>query len=504
MTPHAKRNSAFTTTLFILLILLLIARFAILGSYPLFGTTEPRYAELARKMFVTGDWVTLWVADNVPLWGKPPLLFWLDTLAMHVLGMTEFALRLPTYIASLLVLSLFWFWPFSAGNKKQFTLIASLVYFSTPLGFLAAGFVATDIFLTLGLALSMVSFWRVLITDVNDLNNQSSATIWSWLFFVGIAIGLLAKGPLSLVLLGIALLLWAAFAPVVRIRLIWKRLPWWRGLALMALIAFPWYIMAEIRTPGFLNHFIIGEHIQRFLVKDWGGGRFAPSHGEPLGMIWWFAVESFMPWILLSIPALVFVYAKKQPQTIKPTHTPNLQKTNTEPSELLYLLCWILASLLFFSLSHNILEAYVLPTLPAFAILMSHLIRYLIKRSPKWQWCMLATLLTPAIVVTIALFFRPILTTQSQQHLLKNWQFGTALVYVGGVPPSGVFYSHNQAKQVASFADVETIDRQKISDSPTTVIMHKTVFESLSLKQKSEWPLVEAYSEYVMLRKSSP
>ncbi len=476
MTHPAAKKDAFTQLLLVTLVIIILVRFALLGSYPLLGTTEPRYAELARKMLATGDWVTLWVLDGVPLWGKPPLLFWLDTISMGLFGVNEFAVRLPPFLASLGTLSLLWFWP---TKSSKMPLIAGLIYISTPVGFLATGFVATDIFLAGGLALSMVSFWRAVSNNESNDNQPNQTTIWHWLFFVGMAIGLLAKGPLSLVLLGVALLLWVSFDPIARVRLAWQSLPWWRGLALMALLAFPWYIMAEIRTPGFLNHFIIGEHIQRFLVKDWDGGRFAPSHGEPLGMIWWFALESFMPWILLIIPSVYVLYKTK----------PSLQVQ--------YLLCWVLAPLLFFSLSHNILEAYVLPALPAFAILMGLAIDQLILQRRGWRWSMLLAAITPLVMLVLVLFFYQAFETQSQKHLLKNWTPSTPLIYVGGVPPSGVFYSNNQAKEAASFSAIEKMQSQQ----PRTVVMHQTIFDSLSPKQKTDWQLIEAYSEYVMLRK---
>jgi 4-amino-4-deoxy-L-arabinose transferase-like glycosyltransferase len=144
MTHPAAKKDAFTQLLLATLVVIILLRFALLGSYPLLGTTEPRYAELARKMLATGDWVTLWVLDGVPLWGKPPLLFWLDTISMRLFGVNEFAVRLPPFLASLATLSLLWFWP---TKSSKMPLIAGLIYISTPVGFLATGFVATDIFL---------------------------------------------------------------------------------------------------------------------------------------------------------------------------------------------------------------------------------------------------------------------------------------------------------------------------------------------------------------------
>ena len=73
---------------------------------PLADTSEPRYAEIARLMAVTGDWVTPWFEPGVPFWGKPPLAFWAPALSIKLLGLSEFSLRLPAFAAMLGVLAL--------------------------------------------------------------------------------------------------------------------------------------------------------------------------------------------------------------------------------------------------------------------------------------------------------------------------------------------------------------------------------------------------------------
>jgi 4-amino-4-deoxy-L-arabinose transferase-like glycosyltransferase len=481
--------SKFSKVLFWALVLIFLARFSLLSQYPLIGTTEPRYAEIARKMLVTNDWVTLWVTDGVPLWGKPPLLFWLDSISVLLFGLTEFALRLPQFLFALMLVVLFWHWPYSQNDSqksKDAPLITSLVFISTPVGFLSAGFVATDIYLTGGLMLSMFGFWIAM-----NAPNHPKASIWSWAFFVGVAIGLLAKGPLSIVLLGVALFLWILPAPVTRLIQIWKRLPWIRGSLLTALIAFPWYILHEIRTPGFLRHFIIGEHFERFLVKDWAGGRFAPSHGEPLGMIWWFAFESFLPWILLALPAL-YIGLKNKSESPKERLTPSADEY--------YLWCWILAPLLFFSLSKNILEAYVLPALPAFALLMQKVISRLITCKPAWRWSMGMAVLTPLVITVLAFFFKPVLETQSQKHLLtKHWAKGTPIYYVADLPPSAIFYTDNQAKEVGSYADAVALIEKQSTQKGAILVFPKAIFETLTGQQKSEVRIIESYAASVMV-----
>ena len=98
---------------------------------------------------------------------------------------------------------------------------AALVLLSSVLGFLIAGAVATDVFMTFGMCLSMVAFW-------NAMAREDARGADRWLFFVGLAIGLLAKGPVAVVMTGIALFLWLLWSRDPR--RMWRRLPWLRGI----------------------------------------------------------------------------------------------------------------------------------------------------------------------------------------------------------------------------------------------------------------------------------
>jgi len=79
----------------LLLVVVVVVRLATLPAYPLLDPTESRYAEIARKMLETGNWLVPQVDYGVPFWGKPPLSIWLSAAAMAVLGVNEFAARLP-------------------------------------------------------------------------------------------------------------------------------------------------------------------------------------------------------------------------------------------------------------------------------------------------------------------------------------------------------------------------------------------------------------------------
>ena len=87
--------------------------------------------------------------------------------------------------------------------------------------------------------------------------------------FIGLGIGLLAKGPIAVVLSGLPIGLWMLLTGNMKAS--WQRLPWVKGTFLTLAIAAPWYVMAEIRTPGFWEYFFIGEHWKRFTVTGWAG-----------------------------------------------------------------------------------------------------------------------------------------------------------------------------------------------------------------------------------------
>ena len=90
---------------------------------------------------------------------------------------------------------------------------------------------------------------------------------------------MLIKGPVAIVLVVIALITWSIFQANF-IKAI-KSLPWLFGLVIFFLVCLPWYIWAELRSPGFLQYFIVGEHIQRFLEPGWQGDLYGAAHDEP-------------------------------------------------------------------------------------------------------------------------------------------------------------------------------------------------------------------------------
>jgi 4-amino-4-deoxy-L-arabinose transferase-like glycosyltransferase len=347
-------------TLLWFLLAVLAARLGLTAMLPLADTTEPRYAEIARIMAETGDWITPWFDEGVPFWGKPPLSFWAQALSFKLLGVSEFSGRLPSWLANVVIVYLTYtlrryLHPERNSEAARLSgLWAALIYATMALGFLAAGTVMTDSFLALGSTLVLTG----LIVRL-----QGGPVLWGWLFFVGLAIGLLAKGPLVLVLTGLPVFLWVAATQ--RWRTLWQQLPWLRGTLLMLALATPWYILAELKTPGFLDYFIVGEHIKRFLVSNWQGDLYGNAHEFTRGTIWLYLVAASFPWGLIAIAAFGVSYWRGQP--------PQHQWQSREAGVGGLILASALSPAIFFTLSGNILWTYVLPGLPFLAVLASSL-----------------------------------------------------------------------------------------------------------------------------------
>ena len=223
---------------------------------PFVDTTEARYVEIARKMVETGDWITPQFDYGVPFWGKPPLHTWLSAIGMKIFGIGPFGARVFILATALGILGLLFAWVRRHRGGDQ-ALVATTVLATSAIFFGASAFVMTDIAMVLGTTLSMIGFY-------NCMTGGHRSRTWGRLFFLGVAIGLLAKGPVALVITLIPILPWL----VSNNR--WRRLgslPWVSGLTIAAAVTLPWYVAAEIKTPGFLRYSSSGSTLNALCIQ---------------------------------------------------------------------------------------------------------------------------------------------------------------------------------------------------------------------------------------------
>ncbi len=399
-----------------------------MATLPLADTTEPRYAEIARLMAVTGDWITPWFEPGVPFWGKPPASFWAQAISFRLLDISAFSARLPAWIASLLTVLLI------ARLRPGYQgVLAAAIYLTMALPYVSAGTVMTDTFLTLGTTLAM----SAVIICLRD-----GASLWGWAFFIGLAIGLLAKGPLTLVLVGIPLLGW--LAATRDWRRLWLALPWVSGILLLALLVIPWYLLAELKTPGFLNYFLIGEHFKRFVVSEWAGDLYGSAHDYPRGTIW-------LHWVLASFPWSIIAFAIAARRWLR--RWPIFAGLRPDPDRLRWLLlAAALTPPFFFTFAGNILWTYVLPGLPFAALLIAEWLQPKRLRAKAPSALIISLLITPLIAGAAGAWFSfhpEALKTEGPMITRINANYhgeDEALTYIGQLPFSARFYSRGQAQ----------------------------------------------------------
>jgi 4-amino-4-deoxy-L-arabinose transferase-like glycosyltransferase len=447
-TPPPKHQTADYHLIVVVMAVAAAVRLATLAMYPLMDTTEARYAEIARRMADLGDWVTPWIANAVPFWGKPPLSFWITAASFKFFGAGAFAARLPHWICGGLLAWVTWSWTQRRSRHEAICTLALIV--GSGLFFAAAGAVMTDMFFALGVAMTMRGFWLALHGTAEERRREQYLC-----FFSGIAVGLLAKGPLTLVLAGIPIAAWTLTTGLAR--RVMAEIQWGRGMLLVAAIVLPWYWLAELRTPGFLEYFVVGEHWQRFTVPSWEGDLYGHAHEFARGTIWLFAALATLPWSLL-IPAAAWRWRR----LARPASREDRPLIN-------YLLLWGLTPCVLFTLSRNILWTYVMPALPALAMLASIWLARLPVEKVEKRLLPVGVALTAVVGLGIVIAFNALDmdTETSTQSLIADYRArrsgDEALAFFGKRPLSGSFYSQGQAELAATADDLRTrLDQRPI------------------------------------------
>jgi 4-amino-4-deoxy-L-arabinose transferase-like glycosyltransferase len=309
---------------------------------PLMDKTEARYGEIARLMSETGNWITPQIDYGLPFWAKPPLSTWTSALSVSIFGSAEFFVRLP-YLIVFVGLALF-IGKYTKGHVQSYYLLG-IITLSIPEFYLHAGVISTDTFLTCGVSLSMLGFWEAL--------RDEAKPYWGYLFFAGMGIGLLSKGPIVGILTLPPIFLWALVTK--NIQKAFNKLPWIGGVLLMLALILPWYVMAEINSPGFIDYFIVGEHFERYFNSGWKGDKYGFPKQQPIGIVWAFLILFLLPWSIAFVRLLI----KKG-------------KDGIQNPWVLFLLFWALWTPLFFTSSKSLIHPYILPSSIPVALIISH------------------------------------------------------------------------------------------------------------------------------------
>ena len=319
-----------------------------LGGFGLVGADEPRYAQVAREMLDRHDWVTPVLGGRAWL-EKPPLYYWQAILAYSIFGVSDVAARIPSAIdATLLVVAVYLFFRrFRRGVEVDAALITASC--AAIIGYSRAA--SMDMPLTAVFGIGMLGWWAW---------RENGMRFYLAGFYVCMALGILAKGPVAPLLAGLIIVLWAVATREMQIVV---RTLWWPGILLFCVVSLPWYVAVQMRNPQFFHEFILQHNLARFSTKLY-------HHPEPF---WYYApvaLLALVPWIVFVVAAMVESVRAWWSERKLGRPEPDL-----ELQFRLFACCWLVVPVLFFSISQSKLPGYILPAIPAGAVLLADYLR---------------------------------------------------------------------------------------------------------------------------------
>jgi 4-amino-4-deoxy-L-arabinose transferase-like glycosyltransferase len=357
------------------------------GQFGLIGADEPRYAQVAREMLDRRDWITPTLGGRAWL-EKPPLYYWQAMLAYSVFGVSDIAARIPAGIdATLLVIAVYLFFRrFRRGVEVDAALITASC--AGIVGYARAA--SMDMALAATFGIGMLAWWAW---------RESQKKIYLAFFYACMALGMLAKGPVAPFLAAAVIVVFAAATR--EWRLIFRTL-WLPGVLLFCAIALPWYFAVQMRNPQFFREFILQHNLARFSSDLY-------HHRQPFWYYLPVTALALVPWIAFVVAAFVGTvriwWAELKSQPAEP---------DLEFQFSLFACCWLIVPVLFFSISQSKLPGYILPAVPAGAILLAD---YLLQKFehekdqqvPKWLAGLHAIVATAPIVPALLIVY--LLTT---------------------------------------------------------------------------------------------
>lgn len=382
------RNKLLATQLALVLGVCYFFFFFGLGAFGLTGADEPRYAQIAREMLARHDWIVP-TLNGSPWLEKPALLYWKIMNSYAIFGVSDWAARIPAaFHATAVVFGIFFFMRrFRFASELDAAMIAA-----SSAGMIGFGRGAsTDMLVSAPFALAMMSWWTW---------HQTSKKLWLVIFYGLLGVGALAKGPVAPAL---AVLVVGAYAVLRRDSKIFVRSLSLIGFLLFAAIVLPWYLAVQHRVPQFFRVFFIEHNLERF-------GTNLYQHSQPF----WYYIPVFLlaviPWTLFAVPALIDAgrSAWKRWRT-------NSQSTNPEPITIdangddglpSFLFVWTIVPIIFFSISRAKLPGYILPSIPAAALLTAdyvHRLKAIPRLLTSFHALLCAVLMVGALMAPFAM-----------------------------------------------------------------------------------------------------
>jgi len=305
-----------------------------------FGLADPdegRYAEIPREMIKLGDWINPHLA-YVDYFEKPPLLYWLVALSFRVFGASEWAARLVPAGAGILGVVL----THALGLRlfgRRAAVLAAAILITSPLYFALSQVLVTDMLLTACMTATLLALHQV--------HAGTHKRPWSVAAAVCAALGVLAKGPVALLIPGLTVLAFQLFRrDGTSVRALVT--PW--PIVTFVAVATPWFVAVSLAHPDFPYFYLVHENIGRLWSSEAG-------HPEPLAYYVPVLLGGFFPWTIL----VALLAGTKRSRAAA--------RALASDGGLLLVL-WSAIVVVAFTAVRAKLSPYVLPAFPAFALLL--------------------------------------------------------------------------------------------------------------------------------------
>ena len=423
--------SALAKRVYVFIFLIIIAFYLYgLGELPLLGPDEPRYAQVAREMFLSGDYITPRLGGYT-WFEKPSLLYWMIAASFKVFGVSEWSARLGPALCGLLTIVAIVF----VGRAIDRGL-SSLVVTATCLGLIVFSRAASfDVVVT------MTTTWALACFLLRELTKRPVYLIG---FYAFVGFSLLAKGLVGVVIpfgvIGVYYLLRRAWPE----RSVWLSLIW--GVPLALAISAVWYgpVIAK-HGWTFIDEFFVQHHFARYVSNKY-------HHPQPLYFYPAIILMLALPWTPFLVEALV----KARRWAWRGGDSLSIVRV--------FSLSWLVFPIVFFSFSGSKLPGYILPALPAAALLIADVLR------PKKPAVLIAIASATVVLVLIALTFfaTPYAQRESVRDLIA---LGDARGYANAPvlalrsdDRSAEFYAHDRVVYNAH-GEVVTFDEISLSEA---------------------------------------
>jgi len=324
-----------------------------LSHFGLIGADEPRYAQVAREMLAGHDWVTP-VLGGKPWLEKPPLYYWQAMLAYSLFGVSDWAARLPSAMDAALMVIVVYFFPGKFLPRVQ--LDGALITASAAgiIGFARAA--STDMPLAAMFTLAMLAWYAW---------HESGSRTYLAASYGALGLATLAKGPVAPLLAAMIILI---FAGVNKDYWLLQRTFWSPGILLFCVVTVPWFVAVQVENPEFFRIFILQHNVARF-------GSNLYHHKQPF---WYFVPVTLLgliPWTVLASVGLI--------RGLRAWWSERNKVLRSEVALNMFLVIWLLVPVIFFSISQSKLPGYILPVLPAGALLAAQYVEQHVKEAGR-------------------------------------------------------------------------------------------------------------------------